>query len=153
MFGIQFNESSIVYLQYVHYVSSIQCSLLQHCMSNMTVFACLWWCVLDMLGFPGTVFWKWFVSVVRSKHSYWFGPIEWVILIYGHNSDHCYTLLTWKIISRGKNRKGTCETYTNSTTKWNSFLYVRFLLCQGFQTWLKGCTSYVYVCCPNNFNP
>jgi hypothetical protein len=75
MFRSQFIGSSIVCLKICLLCVVDTPFLAQYCMSNMTVFACWWWCVLDvLLGFPGTVLWKWFVSVMRCKDLYWVGP-------------------------------------------------------------------------------
>lgn len=74
MFRSQFIESSIVYLKVCSSCvidTPVACTVLHVKHDN----ACLWWCVLDvLLEFPGTVFWKWFVSVMRCKDLYWVGP-------------------------------------------------------------------------------
>ena len=136
MFRSQFIESSIVLFKnlfimcrwYTIRLHSTACQTWQCLQVYGDVFwMCCWGFQAQCFG--NDLFLLWGVKICIEQ-----GSVERVILIYGHRNDYSYTMLTWKVISRGKNRKVTNESYTYPTRNWNSCLVLRFQLFQGFSS-------------------
>jgi hypothetical protein len=121
MFRSQFIESSIVCLKV--------CSLCHGYTVRLHSTACQTWRCLHVYGdvfwmccwgFQAQCFGKWCVSVMRCKNLNWVGSCRKSNLNLWTQKWLSCTVLTWKVISRGKNRKVTKESCTYRTRKWKS---------------------------------